>query len=95
MDLATLALSGLMLGSTIADVETARGHWERNPVLRPLSDSRVKMYTVKGGVTAGVSVLSVRLRRSPNKHERILGWALPVLSIGLQSLAARHNARLP
>jgi len=99
MDLATITLSALMLGAVAADTETtltarARGYQEVNPVMRSFADSRAGLYTVKGGVNLGVGVLSYRLRRSPRKHERILGWALPVLSIGVQSWAAQHNSRL-
>ena len=96
MDLATIILSLGMLGSVAADTETAmaaraRGYQELNPVMRPVADSRMGLYAVKGSVAVGVGVLSHRLRQSPKKHERILGWALPALSIGVQSLAARHN----
>lgn len=98
MDLATIVLSLGLLGSTVADVETtryalSRGAHELNPVMRPFADSRAQLYAVKGAMNLGVAVLSHKMRRSSRKHERIVGWALPVLAISVQGLAARHNAR--
>lgn len=98
MDTATVVLSLFMACSTIADTETSfaafrRGRIELNPVMRPFTGEKWHMYAVKGSVNIGVGVLSHKLRKSPKKHERVIGWALPLLSIGVQSLAAERASR--
>ena len=99
LDLSTVALAAMIAGSSIADVETTRACVnsgmcrELSPTMAPLISSRIGAYSAKGAVGLGVSVLGAKLRRSPRKAERVLGWALPGLMIGAQSLAAAHNAR--
>ena len=94
MDLATILLSVFMVGSTIADVETTIPNTiEYNPIMRSFKDSRPTMYTIKGSMDLGVAIISHKLRHSSRKRDRIIGWALPVFAIVVQSAAAAHNAR--
>jgi hypothetical protein len=98
MDLATIVLSTLLLGATVADTEStmlaqSRGYYEVNPILRPIS-SRSGLYAVKLSVSAALMIWTHQLRHSEHRLLRIIGWALPIELVLLQSLAAAHNGRL-
>jgi hypothetical protein len=99
MDLATIVLSTLLLGATVADTEStmlaqSRGYSETNPILRPISGSRAGLYAVKLSVSAALMIWTHQLRHSEHRLLRIIGWALPLELVILQSLAAAHNGRL-
>jgi len=95
----SLLLGSALVLSSVADVETTmafqrRGFTEQNQVLAPLAGSRLALYSVKAAVTAGALVWSHKMRRSPKRRNKVLGWAVPVAVIAAQSFVAAHNARL-
>jgi|GEM_PF-5650746 len=97
-----IALGTALLGSVVADIEStysclgASPHCvEGNPLQKQtIADGRWAVYPIHVSVNGLVWVFSQRMRRSPSKLDRVVGWVAPLTLATIKVGVAIHNIQL-